>query len=34
VIAFARAEPPSGVTRSHAISDASDACNELFNAIF
>jgi len=34
VFAYARAEPPSSATRSQAISKASEACIESFNAIF
>jgi len=33
VFAYARAEPPSSATRSQAISKASEACIESFNAI-
>jgi len=34
VFAYARAEPPSSATRSQAVSEASEACIESFNAIF
>jgi len=34
VFAYARVEPPSSATRSQAISEASEACIESFNATF